>query len=347
MKKKIVEIVSVDPRYRKVPYPSFPVYDETIGNYLTGQHYDPRDPSTSDYLTKEEIEGKTKISNEKMKRFPFVILINDDFLSIPIIHRTKLDISTDENGKPLNPKDYTYYNYFINYCGIVAPSKDKVNTGRHYFYILDKEYVMETKVSKRQLIFKAMQLTNNIPFAKMFEVALILNYRIKESKINPSYMTALQLQDIIGEYCESNPQEVINAFTEQSRQELYVLKLVHYGILTLRDHTNFYDGSQYVGNRIEEVIKFMRSSEGASYATKWNKLMENQEGQQGANILKQEKETPKENENKIDDIFEKIDNMNLQSLKRSATMRKFPEEEWSSIEDAGELRNYIKSKVSL
>jgi hypothetical protein len=93
MKKKIVEIVSVDPRYRKVPYPSFPVYDETIGNFLTGQHYDPRDPSTSDYLTKEEIEGKTKISNEKMKRFPFVILINDDFLNIPIIHRTKLDIS--------------------------------------------------------------------------------------------------------------------------------------------------------------------------------------------------------------------------------------------------------------
>ena len=100
-------------------------------------------------------------------------------------------------------------------------------------------------------------------------------------------------------------------------------------------------------DHIEEVIKFMRSSEGASYATKWNKLMENQEIQHGANILKQEKETPKENENKSEDIFEKIDNMNLQSLKRSAKMRKFPEEEWSSIEDAGELRNYLKSKVSL
>lgn len=264
MRKQVVRIVSVDKRYMKEPYPYVPIFNERIGTYVTGQHIDPRDQRTSGNLTRLEIEDPSKIPAEKMKKFPHVIQAE---IRLPLTHLRSFDISVDETGEYINKKDAAEFNFYKIQDNI-ASSKSKIVPGEHLFYIEDLEDEARVRVSNRKLRYEAENLVREKGgFAKYKDIALILNYKIKDFRVNINASEAI-LEDKILEACETHPQEVVRCFDADADEDLFILKAEAQGLIA-RVGNSFFDGSQFLGDNLDEIKKFIRTEAGARYQRRW------------------------------------------------------------------------------
>ena len=273
MKKKEVRIVSVDPRYRKEPYPAIPIYNERLGTYITGQHIDPSDPETLNNLTKREIEQEDKLSADKRKKFPHVIVAE---MRVPIQHLRIINLSTNDEGAYIAPKDVAELEFF-KLQEVVAPSKGKVINKKHWFYIEDKEAEAETRVANRTLQFEAEKLVReNLSISMYQDVALVLNYKIQDFSLDIRNSTDTVIQDALFEACRKNPADVIKCFDKSADMDKFILKLEHYGIINLEDG-KFYDGGQYLGDTVDDVKKFLKGQEGSRYHKRWSTLIAQKE----------------------------------------------------------------------
>jgi hypothetical protein len=264
MRKQIVRIVSVDKRYQKEPYPFIPIYNERIGNYITGQHLDASNPATKGRFTKSELENPETISMEKRAKFPYIIFPEYRY---PLSHLRSFDLSVDEVGDPINQKDHAEFEFF-KLQDNVAPSKDDVRAGVHYFYIENLEAEAENRLSKRNLRFEAEKLIREkANFSKIKEVALVLNYRLKDFRVNINASEQI-ITDEVYTACEKYPQDVIRCFSEESMTEIFILKAEFNNIITRRG-SSFFDGSQYLGDSIDDVKKYLKTEEGQRYERRW------------------------------------------------------------------------------
>jgi len=266
--KKVVRVISVDPRYRKSPYPAVAVLDERANTYITGQHINPEDPSTIGNLTIKEMIGEVDLSEDKKKKFPYIINPENP---VPIIHLKRLNLSRYEDGSYVAPKDKALYDFYQLQRRVVAPSKDKVKKGTHYFYIEDKEQEARQYVTKKDTIFKAQKLVREQTAARsLVDVALFLNYSVPGFNVNVDVLTKLQLEEKILVACEKHPYDVIKSYSKDSKQILYILKLETNKIIQ-RKEGNFFDGGRFLGATVEEVIRFMDRKENETFVTKWAK----------------------------------------------------------------------------
>ena len=287
-----VRIVSTDPRYRKEPYPAIPVYNERIGTYLTGQHIDPTNPDTFKNLTLKEMLGEEKLSDEKREKFPHVIIPEH---RIPISHLRWFDISVDSKGNPINPKDVAELNFF-KLQDFVADSKGAVKKGYHYFYIEDLIQEAVQRISKRDARYQAeKKIREEVNIKKYKEIGLLLNYVEEGFNINVNGMSEVLLQDRLLEACEEFPHSVLKCFDRESEENIFVLKVHHYGIIQKKGKS-FVDGQQYLGETIDDVKKFMRSSDGQVYKRRWVNLVAKREGLYSN---EETKEHSKENESSL------------------------------------------------
>jgi len=277
---RVVTIISCDKRYAQKPYPSVPVQDSGIGTYLTGQHIDPEDPSTFNNLTMEEMTERVQLSAEKMKKFPFVIKPeskdeNGKFTPniFPIKHGTKLNITCDEMGVPVNQKDHALYNYYSKYVSVVSPSKEQMKKGTHYFYIEDKVAEANKRVSVEDQRFEAQSLVRSANLDKYREIALILNWKIKDFHMNVGYLTETEVKDILIQQCNERPADIISCFDKNINEDIFILKLKDKGILTWKNGA-FYDGSLFVGSTLEQVKSFIKEDSKREYQQKWARLLE-------------------------------------------------------------------------
>lgn len=277
--KEEIRIVSIDKRYRKEPYPVLPIYSEQIGTYLTGQHIDPNNPETKGNLTIKEMLGEDQISAEKKARFPYIIVPE---VYVPLVHLRRFDLSKDNAGDYVNPKDVAEFELF-KIQDIVAPNKHSVQTNKHYFYIENKEQEAKLNVSRRQLRYRAESLVmNNMSDNTYKEIALLLNYKIQDFKANVAYMSETLIQEAILNACESNPEQVIQCFSDEAKDDLFIIKAEYHGCIERRGNS-FFDGQQYLGDTIDEIKKFIRTEEGKRYMNRWHNQISNAEHKEAVN----------------------------------------------------------------
>lgn len=274
----IVQLVSVDKRYNTTVYPSVPVLDSSINAYLTGQHIDPKDPSTHGNLTKDEMTGKVAIPSEKLTKFPFIIFpetIENGKVKtniIPLRHGDKVNIDKNEAGAYIHARDGALYDYWKQLYPKVVFSKDEVQKGVTMFYALNVEAEALKRVSLEDLIFEAQSLIRSTNIGKYRDIALLLNHKIKNFNINVDVLTEVQIKDKLIEACKTNPTEVISCFDKAIELDLFILKLVKKGIISQRAGS-YYDGQLFLGVNIEDVKSFASNTKNQEYVTKWGRLL--------------------------------------------------------------------------
>lgn len=268
-----VRIVSVDRRYRLEPYPAMPIFNHKLGTYITGQHVNPSDTSTKNNLTVKEMLGETVLSAEKQKRFPYIITPE---VRVPLVNLRWFDLSVDEAGDYINPKDAAEYRFF-ELQDFVAKSKESVIPGTHYFYVENIEKEAEERVSTRQMRYKAQKLViENTNINRYKEIALLLNYRVDKISILVDNLSDVVIQDKILEACETHPYEVIRCFEKGAAEDIFILKAASYQIIQMKGKS-FFDGQEYLGDTLEAVKKFMHTENGKKYMLRWSRHISERE----------------------------------------------------------------------
>jgi hypothetical protein len=276
---RIVRLVAVDKRYSSNVYPSVPIKDDSINAYLTGQHIDPKDPSTADNLTMDEMTGRVPVPAEKQKRFPFIIYPelpegNGRFktITIPLKHGEGYNLTQEADGTYKFPRDKAMYDYCL-YQNTVATAKDRIEPGVTMFYMEDKLAEAAKRVAIEDLIFEAQALVRSSNISKFREIALLLNYSVSNFNINVNVLNELQIKDKLIQACKDHTQEVIDCFAKGVEKDLFVLKLADKRIIT-KTNGSFYDGKLFLGRTVEEVKSFMLNADNQTYVTKWGRLLE-------------------------------------------------------------------------
>lgn len=267
MEKREVRIISERAKYRRYTYPAIPRWDDQLATYITGQHKHPGNP---DGLTKDEMTGAVELTAKKRAKYEYLIVPEKPH---HIMHMRRFDLSVDEDGKPINAKDYWDFEFFKT-LDVVAPDKKSfIHGGKHIFYIEDKTAEAVEEVNSKRLEFKAMQkIMENASVESYQDISILLNHFIPNFNINVSASTALMLEHAILKACSSNPADVLKCFEKESQDILFVLKLMRYGIIARRD-SSFFDGSLFLGNSPQEVVQFGRTKDGSGYYTKWTKML--------------------------------------------------------------------------
>ena len=175
-----VSIFALKQKYRDTSFATQAVEDKSINAFLTGQHIDPRIPETMGNLTRDEMTKKVLITSDekykeqwgksKIERFPYII---DPEMLHAIQDKRILNCSTYvDDGSPVFPPDYVFYNWISNYIPEVAKSKDEVINTKHIVYLFDEEKEATSRISKRDKIYNAMQLYKSLASEELADIAL-------------------------------------------------------------------------------------------------------------------------------------------------------------------------------
>lgn len=335
--KRIVKLIATnDPRYKETPYPYRCILDENINTYLTGQHIDPNDPETYDNLTLEEMTGQERLSPEKKKRFPFVI---DPLKRINFRNLETFDLSTDAKGKFINPKDAAMINLLRKYCWFVADSKAQVQNRKHYFYIHDEIFEAEARVVNSDKVYEAQKFVREeLASDGLFDVALVLSYKLKEFTFNPKDYNPIVLKDKILQVCETKPETILECKADAFKNDIFILKLAYHEVITRRG-TDFYDGSTFIGKDLLDVQKFIKLEENVMTVSKWGRMLAQKEGRIS-------KDGGAEPSNKKEELYSELEGKNLEELRKFAGSKRYAKVEWGHIENPDDLIQYLISKAA-
>jgi len=269
---RTVLVVSDDPRYRKYPFRSVPVFDESINTFITGQHIVPTDPETHGNLTLKQMRGEEPLTKEQAKKFGYVINPgnDNDYFAINIKDGKKFDISENADGTPFNPKDYWIHNYVANHVREVSKEKSSMIKGTHRFYLQDAIAEAAKRISKRSEVYKAVdKVRDGLSMEKLFNLAVMLNYFKKDFNVDPEKIQKDILEDMIYQVCEDEPSAIMQCFRPGWKDDLFILSLVQKRII-IRKGDDFFDGSVFIGKGLEGVKSFIAKSENQALLSKWS-----------------------------------------------------------------------------
>lgn len=333
--KRIVKLIAVDNRYKVTSYPFRPVFDERLKTFRTGQHIDPDKPETRNNLTVEEMRNPASISAEKKKKFPFVI--NPDAV-YNITNPMNFDLSV-ENGSPVNVMDTAIFNMLKQEFWRLAPEKNKVIPKTHYYYVYDNIHEAEVRVKSSDLEYKAQKFVREeLDNDGLKDLALILAYKVKTFDYEPNTISDLLLMDKIIALCKTEPEKVLECRSSKSNTEIYILKLALHNIISRKGFDFFY-GSDFLGNTIEDVDKWMKDESRNAIVSKWNKQLVEIEGRMPSFQRGKSEELDEKA-----DLISKLKVKTLIQLKAFAGQKKYPKEEWEGIDNEEGMIKYILSK---
>ena len=240
---RLVKVISLDKRYRKVPYPAVAPYDESTGSYYTGQEIIPGEEGSIG-LSYEQMIGKKDLLKKQSDKYGFIIvpilLKKDNSVEQKIhslMHNRTFNLTLNASGNPVSPKDYWEFNFFTKLKTsyddmLIAPSKKEYIKGKNYFYVEDKEAEAVDSIATEEAYYNAMSFVKkNESDEKHYELALLLNYRVPNFNINPNTLTMNQLRGSIYEACRKYPDKVLECNPEQNpniKKEAFFLKLAKY-----------------------------------------------------------------------------------------------------------------------
>lgn len=216
------------------------------GIYATGQGIIPNDSSTSNNLTYKEMIGEDKLSEEKMKRFPFIINPHDDF-KIPDGFIFDLD-DVESKAK---------YDLVVMSAQRLAMSKDKFNRQKHSFYLQDKVKESKAKVSSYKATFKAGNMIERLSTEELQDLADYLYIYKNESRCSRKIEVDVVVSTIY-EYATKTPSVIIEALAPENKLSLKISKYIIKGIL-MKKGADFYEGKVFIASSFDKLIEHYKS----------------------------------------------------------------------------------------
>lgn len=236
----IVRLIAINPKYRTVPFFMTPVYDESIRGFRTGQ-----EDMTKEQLTKE----------------PFIIDPEEQYA---VVHMQAFDTN--------NVKDNVLLR-LAKKQPLIAPSSSKVVSGRHLFYIEDKESEAGEKIIAADLMYEAMsKVREDMTLQRITDLAIFLGVDTKNNPISV-------IQERIYSRCTLNPKEVLSFFSADTKNRMFMLKLIHHGIVQRR-LDRVVDGDLLIGRNTEEAILFIQDKANDQLVGKWGLALDRKEGRE-------------------------------------------------------------------
>jgi len=268
---KVVRFIAVDRKYRSEPYPAVAPLSSSLNTYITGQHIDPSDKSTTGNLTIKEITGEIEIKPEsRRKLFPFVI---NDVDPVLILHNKKYDCTLDDKGKPNNSKDYTEANFIVLQTSIVAQSKSKVQS-KHKFYLEDKNQDAKEYVINSDKVYEAEKLIREKAAIEDYkDLIMMLNLSVSGFNVDPSPLNDTRLKEILIKQAKKDPESISLAFSEKGKDILFVAKLIKNNIISHKRGNGYYDGEKFIATNVDLFINFISDEANSSLVGKWGSLL--------------------------------------------------------------------------
>ncbi|MBN2617259.1 MAG: hypothetical protein JXR64_02980 [Spirochaetales bacterium] len=277
--KRIVTIEAVSGRYAKNGkhvFHAMPYFDSVNNNYITGQE---RNSDRPHGLTKSQIEMKEPLTDAQIKAFPFPILIDPEKRGVmPIYKKRTLDLSTDDKGNYIRKDHLAYYEFIIEGLGqIIAKNKDAVDSTKHLFYLNDPQREASKRVKTKREIFKMTDMVmKNLDATSYYELILTLNFNTNDN-YDFNNVSSDIIEDFVFDACEKHSDLVKSHFTEKGQRELFILKLVHHGIIFYRNAAFHDKNDKFLGNSITEVLSYIEKKENQLAANSWAESLKNKD----------------------------------------------------------------------
>jgi len=292
---KIVKVAACDKRYEKGEvYWALPYEDPRIANYVTGQERSVDNPNG---LTKRQIEMLDPLTDEDRKKYHFPIVMDPNkFRGVAISRATTFNLSTDDNGNYVNPIDKEKYEFFIKgQTEKVATSKDKIIPGKHLFFLVDDNRDAQERNSHRRIILEAQQLVfNKLTKESFYELFIYINHNKNTSYSTLNAADAI-IEDRVYELCEKYPADVKKFFNKETSEELFILKLVHYGIIFVKAGSFVDKEDKYLGSSVREVLSHLSKKGNHLLALAWKKSLQSKDVLFAKSLESDKDENPNEN----------------------------------------------------
>jgi len=239
---------------------------EYDGTYATGQHIDSSDKSTRGNLTPEQMRKEKLLTDEQAEKFPFIIDPLNTY-KWPDGHRFETD----------NYMDRAFMKFILLNSDKVAENKAVYNRGKHEWYFEDKEAEAKIIIDNDDLWFEARQKVANSSIDKMRQISLLLNYLVKNSSIDVRNSSSDIIKSLLYELCKKSPKVVLSCFQPGAQDDIFIMELVHYNILSLKEG-KFYDGTRFVGGNILDVKEYMSKVDNAQSKSRWMSQLDTAKG---------------------------------------------------------------------
>ena len=272
---KKVKFIALDRKYRAEAYPAVAPLDSKTNTYITGQHVDPADESTSGNLTLKEITGEIEIKpDRRRKKFPHVI---NDVDPVLIIHNKAYDCTMGKDNKPANPKDYAEAYFIIAQTRIVAISK-KNSRPRHKFYLEDKDADAVDFVNNSDNVYEAQKLIREKASIEEYKnLVMMLNLSVSGFNVDYKTLTDTRLKEILLKQADKDPESITVAFTDKGRDILFIAKLIDKKHLTYKPGNGYYEDNKFIANDLLSMIAFIGDSNNGNSVSKWGRLLKESE----------------------------------------------------------------------
>jgi len=272
MKKLEIRIEAFDKRYKGGHmFYAMPPMDASINNYVTGQELR---YGRKEGLTKEQIEGTQKISQELRQKFPYLITFGELFRGVTIRKGMTLDITERTDGSYVNEKDVAIYKFIVDgQAEVVGSSKNDCKAGKHLFYFIDKNKDAEVRVKAKRAYLSAIKLVSkNLDVNSYYELVLFINYYYGENYLIDKEGDYV-LEDLINTICEKHTSGVSKFFEEHSQSQLLILKFIENGILSIVDGVITDKKGAYIGANPDEVIAYTKQKKNNLKMVHWRNAL--------------------------------------------------------------------------
>lgn len=272
---KIVQFISVDKKYIKQPYPCIAPESKAMNTYVTGQHIDPMNDETIGNLSRAEMLGEEEIKPQaRRKQWPYIINPSNPVL---IQHGKKYNCELNGEKKPVNPQDYAEAHFIVAQKWLVAPSKDKIRSNSHKFYLHDKEQEAHTRLLKSDARYEAEKLIREKATIEEYKwIVQVLNLRMPQFYENPMNMTSTQLKDILLTKADESPEEIKFYFTSAAKPYILAGRLLADNILDKR-HDGYYYTQVYLGESVNSMIQFLNDQDNDQLVGKLIRILDERE----------------------------------------------------------------------
>ena len=185
-------------------------------------------------------------------------------MTIPVgFTGVELEISKDENGKPLNIMDYIKYRFAIShpYCALSKSEMESDVTKK--FYIQDLARVDKEKNNEIQLKKDADKafIKTSTDLKSMTRVLRLM------SNVNPDKMNSEQIENSLYELKNSNPKKFLRIATDKNLElKSEIEEMVTAGVLRrIGNQVIFID--EVLGHTIDDTIVYLKDKKNSGKLT--------------------------------------------------------------------------------
>ena len=267
-------LITLDPKYRKTPYPYAVPFSTSRNVAITGQE---------NILSLEKMTGErplTEADRTALQMGDNPSVINPD-QQYACQHSRTYDLSYRNTTKTidgkevvvkeyLTPRDVAEYGCFTANKDFCALSKKDYNKKKHIFYVEDKEMEAEEDLVEFDMAYEAEKFLREGSTSRWKEAVVLLNYEVKEYNLDPDILSDNMIKKIALEGAKKYPKVIMKLTDENSEGLLFSLKLLKNRIIEKRNGSDFYHGTTYIGTTIDSVIDFINKPSNATLVTKWS-----------------------------------------------------------------------------